>query len=85
MHPRCHRRYPDTTDLFLLNGNSALPEIYFHASRFLPLLVELIADDHGSDGEHPDGEIENVTIYGLAAPENGIGARLAYGRARGLT
>ena len=53
MHPRDDRRYPETTDLFLLNGNPALPEVYFYASRFLPLLVELIAEDHGSDGEHP--------------------------------
>jgi hypothetical protein len=66
--PHSVGRYPKTTDLFLLNGNPALPEVYFYASRFLPFPVELTVDDHGSDGEHPDSEIENVPIDGLAAP-----------------
>jgi hypothetical protein len=31
-------------------------------------LVELIAEDPGGDDERADGEVENVTIHGLAAP-----------------
>jgi hypothetical protein len=31
----------------------------------LPLLVELIAEDHGSDAKHADDEVENVAIHGL--------------------
>jgi hypothetical protein len=72
-------RYPETTGLFLLNGNSALADVYFDASRFLPLLVEQIAGDQGSDGEHADNEVENVAIHGLVGPENNISIKLENG------
>jgi hypothetical protein len=51
-------------ELLLLDGNTAFADIDLDPSGLLPLLVELIAEDHGGDGERTDDEVENVTTYG---------------------
>ena len=83
--PRGRGRHPETTGLLLLNGNSAFADAYFDAGRFFPLLVKLIAEHHSGDGEHADGDIENVTIYGLVDPENNMSIRLENGLIGELT
>jgi hypothetical protein len=49
-----HRaRHPGIAGLLLLDGNTAFVDIDLDASGLLPLLVELMAEDHGGDGSAP--------------------------------
>ena len=36
---------------------------------FLPLLIELIAEDRGGDGEYADDQVENVAILWICPPD----------------
>ena len=61
-------RHPGKPELFLLNRNTAFADVDFDAGGLLPLLIELIADDHRDDDERADHEVESVTIYDLMTP-----------------
>jgi hypothetical protein len=51
-------------ELPLLDGNIAFGDVDLNApSGPLPLLRELIARDHGGDGERTDDEVENAAIH----------------------
>lgn len=54
--------------LFLLDGDAAFADVDLDAGGLLPLLIELIAEDYGGDGEYADDEVKNVTIHGPTAP-----------------
>jgi hypothetical protein len=54
---------PEKIRLLLLDGNATIADADFDAGGLLPFLVELIAEDYGSNGEHAGDEIENVTIH----------------------
>ena len=60
-----------SSELLLLDGNAALTDTDLDSGRLLSLLIELIAEDRGGDGEHADDEVENVAIHGLVAPAAG--------------
>ena len=67
------RAHSGNIELLLLDRNATLTDTYLDASGLLPLLVELIANDHGNDDEHADNEVENVTLHSLVPrldPEN---------------
>jgi hypothetical protein len=56
-------RHPRIAELLLLDGNTALANVDLDASGLLPLLLELIAQDHGGDGERADDEVENIACH----------------------
>jgi hypothetical protein len=49
--------------LLLLDRNATVADADPDAGGLLPLLIELVAEDYGSNGEHTDDEIEGVTIH----------------------
>jgi hypothetical protein len=53
----------DIAELLLLDGNTAIADADLDTRGFLPLLVELITEDRGRDGEHADNEVKNVAIH----------------------
>jgi hypothetical protein len=55
--------HPGIAELLLLDGNAALADVDLDACSLVPFLVELIAQDHGGDGERADDEVENVAIH----------------------
>ena len=63
-------RPPGIAKLLLLDGNT----VFRRSSRWSSqtpvvfLLVELIAEDHGGDGERADDEVENVQLHSLVTP-----------------
>ena len=59
------RALPGNAALLLFDGNAVFADIDLNSGGLLPLLVELIANHHGDDGENADDEVENVTIRGL--------------------
>jgi hypothetical protein len=67
---RYQGQHPRNAELLLLDGDSAFADIDLDASGLLPLLVELIAKNHGGDGEHADDEIENIAVHALVAAES---------------
>jgi hypothetical protein len=58
--------------LLLLDRYSAFADVDLDVRGLLPLLVKLVAEDHGGDGEHPDDEVENIAIHALAAAESDV-------------
>jgi hypothetical protein len=60
-HYRGH--HPGIAKLLLFDGNTAFADVYLDASGLLPLLVELIAEDYGGNGERADDKVENVAIH----------------------
>jgi hypothetical protein len=54
------RRPRRIAELFLLDGNAALPDTALNAGIFLPFLVEVIGEDRDDDNERADDGIENV-------------------------
>ena len=53
--------------LLLLDGNTAIADADRDAGGLLPLLLELIAEQHGDDGKRADREVSDVTIHPIAA------------------
>ena len=53
--------------ILLLDGNAAFADVELDASGLLPLLVELIAQDHDGNGELADNKLENGAIHLPAA------------------
>jgi hypothetical protein len=53
--------------LLLLDGNAAFADVDLDASGLLPLLVELIAQDHDGNDERADNKVENSAIHRPAA------------------
>ena len=53
--------------LLRLDGNAAFADVDLDASGLLPLLVELIAQDHDGNDERADNKVENVVIHRSAA------------------
>ena len=60
------RAHPGNAALLLLDGNAGFADIDLNTGGLLPLLVELIANHHGDDGERADDEIENIAIHDRA-------------------
>ena len=55
-------RHPGNRRPLLLDGHAVLADVDLDASGLLPLLVEVITQDRGGDGERADDEVENVAI-----------------------
>jgi hypothetical protein len=53
--------------ILLLDGNAAFADVELDAGGLLPLLVELIAQDHDGNGELADNKLENSAIHLPAA------------------
>ena len=51
----------------LLDGNAAFADVELDGGGLLPLLVELIAQDHDGNGELADNKLENSAIHVPAA------------------
>ena len=60
-HDRGH--HPEIAELLRLDGNAAFADADIYAGGILLFLVELIAQDHGNDGERADDEVESVAIH----------------------
>jgi hypothetical protein len=64
----CGRHHPRNAELLLLDRNTAFSEVDLDTGGLLPLLIELVAEYPGGDGENADDDLENVTVHGLVAP-----------------
>jgi hypothetical protein len=64
-HYRGH--YPEIMKLLLLDGNAAFADVDLDAGGLLPILVELIAQDHDGNGERADNKVENSATHRPAA------------------
>jgi len=57
-------RHRGNSRLLLLDGNATIADADLDAGGLLPFLVELIAENHGDDGERADNEVADVAIHG---------------------
>jgi hypothetical protein len=54
--------------LLLLNGYATLADLNFDAACFLPLLIDLKAQDDPDYGKQSNGNVEVISIHGLTSP-----------------
>jgi hypothetical protein len=59
-HCPCH---PRTEGLLLFDRDAALADLDLDVAGTLPILVDLIAESHGNDGERANAELQEVADH----------------------
>jgi hypothetical protein len=61
--PLVSRAAPEKYRLLLDDRNATIADADFDAGGLLSLVIKLVTNDYGGNGEHTDDEIESVTIH----------------------
>jgi hypothetical protein len=61
--PFASRATPEKYRLLLLDRNATVADADLDAGGLLPLMIELVTEDYGGNGEYTDDEVESVPIH----------------------